>query len=848
MRLFSCRVAIIAALCWSAPALAQTSIQYAEEPTDGLNLPATALAGEHDALSTVANPAGLLFLSGGHFGLAVDYSDEDDATSSGPGLGLYSGQTIGGGLVPRFGFGMGLEFLEPSRVALSPDPGSPARFTLATAMSFGRSSALGVSWHRFFDDGITDGLTTWDIGLATRFGGNHWAAGAVVRDVNAPTVGGAPVQRRYELELVSRPGGTERFELGLGGRVGETRGDLDGWLRWSARVTRGVYFRGEVLARELHVIETSPSGVDMYDEHEIRATFGLEISLGGIGATGFGSVAFNEDRDARFGNGTLIVRASEEEIPSVLGDSDRIEKLELSGAVSDRGLTNILLKLRAIARDPAVKGVFLQLDGLAVGWASLQELRAQIGLIRKAGKKVFVYMVAGTGRDYFVACAADRVYVDPAGGLRMAGFAGTVMYFKGLFDKIGVSAEFEKIREYKSAPEAWTRTSPSEPALRMRNELYDSLYDELVMGIANSRGLDADVVRELIDNGPYTAGDLEGDTRLVDAIVTPDELGEAVAQEMGAVYPVAAAARERSDRWELPAIAVIYIDGDIIDGKNQSVPLLGRKMVGSETITQAIAAARASDDVKAIVLRIDSPGGSALASEMMAREIFKTRGVKPIICSMGDIAASGGYYVAAGCDVVFAEPMTITGSIGIFYGKFDFSSLLDRLGVSTRTYKRGEHADMESFFRPYTDEERELIMEKMTYLYERFTGAVAEGRGMTQDEVNEVGRGHVWTGAQAKPINLIDRYGGIVDAITYAKAEVGLGDDDRARVIMLPKIEGNFLGKLLGVPGLSSDEQSTTDEALELLLGKELLEAIPASLWAQPNTAQARLPFSIVWH
>ena len=274
-----------------------------------------------------------------------------------------------------------------------------------------------------------------------------------------------------------------------------------------------------------------------------------------------------------------------------------------------------------------------------------------------------------------------------------------------------------------------------------------------------------------------------------------------------------------------------------------TIPFLGRKLVGSETIAGLIAAARESPEVGAIILRIDSPGGSALASEVMSREVFKTRGRKPILCSMGDVAASGGYFLAAGCDVIFAEPMTITGSIGIFYGKFDLSGLMDKLGVTSETFRRGRRADMESMYRPYTEEERLVLHDRLTYFYGRFTGAVSKGRGLTQTRVDEIGRGHVWSGAQAKGIGLVDRMGGIADAIVLAKEKMGLGPDDRVRVLALPKQSSGLLGLL----GLGGAKESATLGLGDLPAAKALLDGIPASVLVDPDAAQARLPYDIVW-
>jgi len=389
----------------------------------------------------------------------------------------------------------------------------------------------------------------------------------------------------------------------------------------------------------------------------------------------------------------------------------------------------------------------------------------------------------------------------------------------------------------------FTHSQPTEPALRMRDELYDSIYASFVDAIASGRKLDHAEVLRLIDGGPYSAGDLEG-SRLVDGIATPRELGKLIATELGRAYPVGSAPRLRPERWSYPAIAVIHIDGDIIDGDSTEIPLIGRRLVGSETIAQAIAQARGDSRVKAVILRIDSPGGSAVASEVISREVFATRGVKPIICSMGDVAASGGYFAAAGCERIFAEPTTITGSIGIFYGKFDLSALLGRLGVTWAVYKRGQRADMESYFRPFTDEERAFVKQRLRYFYGRFVKAVAEGRGMTEAQVDEVGRGHVWSGRDALAHKLVDEHGGIGDAIRYAKRRAGLGERELAQLELLPRPSRSLLGKLTGLPGVTARPAGPLDWIPGI---GALLTALPVSLLVEPRSLQARLPFAITF-
>ena len=277
--------------------------RYAEEPTAGMSLPTTGLAGEHDALSVAANPAGLQHLDGWQLALAIDgigVTDED-ATTPGKGVGVFVAGSLFGGLLPKVGWGMGLEVLSPSRIALAPDPGTPARFTLAHSVALGRMSAFGFAWRHFFDEvgGPLRGLDTFDLGVSTRL--NAYAGfGLAVRDLGAPTVAGVPVERRYEVEVVARPTGDDRLELGLGGRVGEVRtdftngADIDGWVRGSLRVFRGIYLKAQVDSRSLFQLAGGPATVDTdaREVRELRVIGGLEISLGSVGAAGYGGAAF----------------------------------------------------------------------------------------------------------------------------------------------------------------------------------------------------------------------------------------------------------------------------------------------------------------------------------------------------------------------------------------------------------------------------------------------------------------------------------------------------------------------------------------------------------------------------
>jgi protease-4 len=845
-----CTLSFAAVMLLAGTAHAQS--QIVEEPTDGVNLPATPLAGDQDARATSVNPAGLQFVGGVAFAIAVDAEDRDVATSAGPGVGVFLAAPLGGRYAPSMGLGLGVEWLRPSRTRFTPDYGTPLRTTVAWSLALGRNASFGLGWHHFSDDnsagGSLGGLDTYDLGLHWRLG-NHLALGSVVRDLGAPRAGTALVQRRYELEVVARPTGTDFLDLGLGGRIGERRADVDGWLRGSVKVARGVFVHAAVETRELQIEETLPSGaVRDYEDRDLRATLGLEVSFGGVGIATYGSGGLDENGDAHLIGGTVVARMSSRHVAPVQGYGPRIERIELTGDIGPRGLARALLRLRAIERDGEVRAVVFTIDGISAGWATAQELRDQIVALRKAGIKTFAYLVEASMRDYYVASACEKVYVDPAGAVRLVGFAGNTLYFRGTFDKLGVSAQFEKIAEYKSFPESYTDIGPSAPALEMHEAIYDTIFDTLVGDIATSRGLDREAVVALIDAGPYTAGDLAKDQKLVDAVAEPEEVAKLVAKELGRLYFVGGPPDVKDDRWDRPAIAIIYADGDIVDGASRTVPILG-KLVGAQTLVGAIERARRDDDVKAIVIRIDSPGGSALASEVMSRAVFATRGKKPIICSMGDVAASGGYYLAAGCDRIFADTMTITGSIGIFSGKFDISGLLAKVGVTVHTATRGKHADVDSMYHPYSDDERALVHHQLEYMYGRFTGAVSKGRGMTDAEVDQVGRGHVWTGKAAQGVKLVDELGGLTAAIEYAKVKGGLSADEKVRVIELPRETGGLLSALIGqVARVRADAGPTESLDFTMLPGvRDALEALPASLVVEPDAAQARLPFDFVW-
>jgi protease-4 len=418
----------------------------------------------------------------------------------------------------------------------------------------------------------------------------------------------------------------------------------------------------------------------------------------------------------------------------------------------------------------------------------------------------------------------------PTGDLFLLGLHGESVYLKGLLDKINCQADMEHIGEYKSASETLTRTAPSPEAAEMSNWLFDSLYEEIVKGIAASRQMTEERVREVIDIGAFTAeSGLEA--KLIDAVEHRQAFLRDVTERYGPTAKIVKHyGRDKGPEIDTsspfgffsffnelmqgvqpsfkPAVAVVYAEGLIIPGRSQE-SLFGGNVMGSTTLRAALDKARKDDSIKAVVLRIDSPGGSATASEIIYDAGRRVAEDKPFIVSMGNVAGSGGYYIAAGAHTIFAEPMTITGSIGVVGGKVVTKGLWDKLGVTSSEYNRGANADMLASNRPFTDAQRQRIRDWMSSIYATFTERVTTGRGdRLAEPIEKIARGRVFTGAQAVRNGLVDKLGGLDDAIRFAAGEAKIGDYD-VRVLPKPKTFIDLLMEGFGMGGGDDDEVST---------------------------------------
>lgn len=451
----------------------------------------------------------------------------------------------------------------------------------------------------------------------------------------------------------------------------------------------------------------------------------------------------------------------------------------------------LLESLRKASADPRIGGILVRIGTLDTGWARAREIRDSLLAVRGAGKRIVAYLdneLGGANIGYYIASAADSIHLPPGASTMLTGLAARFLFFGGVWEKIDVTMETQQIREYKTFADTITRKEMSSAHREMANWLLDGLNDEFVAAIADGRRIGVPEVISTIDSCPSAAQDYI-EAGLADRIVFFDDL----LVELGAGKPVPLVT-EGSYRRVTPGslgigggenIAVIYAVGNIVSGET---PRRGAgSSVGARTLVRAFRTAVEDESVKAIVFRIDSPGGSAAASDLVWHAARAANAKKPVVASLGDVAASGGYYMAAGADRIVAEPGTLTGSIGVVLLKPDLSGLLARLGVGTDAIGRGRYSRLMDLTKSMDRAEVALVQTQMASVYRRFLDRVAEGRRLTVEEVDAVGGGRVWTGHQAKERGLVDSLGGVQDAVLAAAEQAGIADPSRVTLVHLPR-------------------------------------------------------------
>ncbi len=456
-------------------------------------------------------------------------------------------------------------------------------------------------------------------------------------------------------------------------------------------------------------------------------------------------------------------------------------------------LPDVLDGLRRARDDDRVTVLVARLGGKSVGLAAVQELRRAITEFADAGKTTIAWAesfgeFSASNVQYYLATAFEKIWLQPSGDLGLTGIAVERLFLRGALDKIGADFQVAKRQEFKGAAEQLTETRFSEPSRLATERMTESVTEQLVQAIADRRGISREKVSELIDGGPYLAARAQAES-LVDQLGYRDEVytearklagPEAVVVYLGR-YQRAKALAERARTTVTsvpgspePGVALIYATGPIRRGRSGRGLVSGGAM-GSDTIAAAIRTAAKDEHVRAILLRVNSPGGSYVASDTIWREVVRARAAgKPVVVSMGDVAASGGYYISMAADEIVAQPGTITGSIGVLTGKPVLGEALGRVGITSDRITHGAHSAMFSQLQPFSTDEWALVNDWLDHIYADFTGKVATGRGMTTEQVDEVAKGRVWTGADALAHGLVDQLGGMEEAASIARRRAGL--------------------------------------------------------------------------
>lgn len=509
------------------------------------------------------------------------------------------------------------------------------------------------------------------------------------------------------------------------------------------------------------------------------------------------------------------------------------------------GLMQLKMAIEKAKSNDNIKGIYLECGYARAGFSTIEEIRESLIDFRKSGKFVVAYNETMSEGAYYLATAADAIYLNPEGDVEFNGLAIEVTFFKRLFDKLEIKPQVFRVGEFKSAVEPFMLEQMSPENELQLTELANSINDAMIERISEARKISVEKLREMSDNMQVRTARIAKEFGLVDELYYNDEFNDELRRRLGIGegdninfisyknFEQVAGSYNKSKN----EIAVIVADGTIMPGESSSQD----QIIGGESFVKEIRKARKNNKIKAIIIRINSPGGEFRASDMMWREIQLARNDKPVIASMSDYAASGGYYMAMGCDTIVAQPHTITGSIGIFGMMLDMSGFFsDKLGITFDEVRTGNYGDMYTITRPLTPGEREYWQKNLDEHYDTFTRKAAEGRDMPQEELLKVASGRVWTGSQAKERKLVDVVGGFNDAVRIAAGAAGVGDDYRVRYYPEPR---TFLEELL-----SRSKDDAGIRVMQEQLGEHYQYIRQLQKLKTFQGEQARMPFELTLH
>ena len=499
----------------------------------------------------------------------------------------------------------------------------------------------------------------------------------------------------------------------------------------------------------------------------------------------------------------VMIQSAEPAIPT-----DAVLEIRLSGPVPEHmatdfsleflesGMPPTLLQIRnafkKAAKDDRIRAIVLRCGGLSVGWGKAQEIRWAIEEFKESGKPVVAFLQVGSSLDYLIASAADQVFLTPEGFLDVKGLRAEVSFYKNTLQKLGVTAELFQSGKYKAAVEPLMRTSMSDEFREVLNSVLDEVYGQFLESIGSSRGKSIEELKGILDSGPFSPPQAL-EAGLVDGLHYEDEFFDALKERLGLedlnrlrlrqYRSVSLASLGLSGEHR---IALVYAVGSILRGKDETESFFGADILGSDSFSQTLREVKDNDDIEAVVVRIDSPGGDAFASDQIWREMNRLSARKPLIVSFSDAAASGGYYIAMANAPIVAYPGTMTGSIGAYYGKLNLRGLYEKIGINKEIITRGRFAAIDSDYRGFAPEERDKLRQELEVLYRNFVQKVADARQREWDDIHQIAQGRVWMGSQAKGNGLVDEIGGLDRAIEMAKEAAGLEPTDKVTLVTYP--------------------------------------------------------------
>ncbi len=739
-----------------------------------------------------------------------------------------------------FGFSSGVrvDYILSPGTALQPyTSGSYTWITWALAWHWGDAWSFGASLQgALSNEALYSGLFGISLGASFR-PDPHLGLSFVVNDLNRgkgqPLPNGQPLlDRSWTLAAAFRPTGRRDVEIAIDARYLEGA-DKSGQPAPIASLVSDLWVPRASVAIDIpHVGRARGDFEISHIENDAQRSFvasaSLELAIdhftAGAGPI-FGSGLGGNDIGAF---GTVSYQGTTQ--PGLPVPQHAVS-IRLESTPGTRGHVRLLRKLWELSEQRSVAAVVLVLRAEPAGsFAHAEELADAVRVLRARGKKVLCSLEDNGARSLYVCANADRTVVNPAGGIRYSGLRSQYYYLAGLLDKLGIRAEFVRIGAHKSAPEQFENEHASPVAAADHEDYLRNVEAVFVKNLANGRHMSEARVREITLKGPFIAKEAQ-DANLVDGTAFDDQIDKVVREMLGRSVSV--------EKYEPSAdppkafgtqskVAILYIDGDMVDGRSSTIPILDMKLCGSYTIADTVRALRDDSSIKAVVLRVETPGGSSMAADVMWRELHLLAQRKPLIVSMGSIAASGGYYIAAAGKEIYALPLTLTGSIGIFYGKADVSGLLHKIGVTIDTYKTTPRADAESLFRGFTDDERTELNRKVHQFYDTFLERVAMGRHMKTSEVDAVGQGRVWLGQQAIEHHLVDKMGGLREALDEARSLAGLASD--APIAEYPVIDRSLLEIALG---LNQESHAMSIDGLPVQLRDAARAIAPMAVYTQ---------------